>query len=109
MVERQLFEIDFQVLLLGKKIREHNGIRKLADVRICISIGHDNNFLNRSQVLDYFGNPLERIEGPVLVIITIGSEQYLRFDLPEPIEHALYSEIWRAGRPDCPDARSGQH
>ncbi len=49
------------------------------------------------------------MEGLAAVHVAVGREQHLRLNLPEAIQHAVYTEVRRAGSPDGPEARRGKH
>src|SRR5262249_30543548 len=64
---------------------------------------------DRRNALSDLPGAIERVDLSSGIAISVGAEEHSRFDLPEAIEDAVHTEVRRARRPDCADARRSEH
>src|SRR5262249_42248094 len=76
---------------------------------IGVQVRDDYHALDRRNALGDLAATIERVDLSARITISVGTEEHSRLDLPEAIKHAVHAEVRRARRPDCPDARGGNH
>ncbi len=94
---------------LQSRVERHALFRLGGDGFRFAEISHDDGALQPRQFCRHFSNLVGNLDALAIIPVAIAGEEKLRFDLAEPIQHALHTEIRRAGRPDRADGRSSQH
>jgi hypothetical protein len=79
------------------------------ELRGRIDVRHHDDLRHAGELGEHRGHRFERVELLAAIEVPIGSEQHLRGDLPETIEHPVHAKVRRAGGPDRTDARAGEH
>ena len=100
MLERQLRVVDVGGLVAPQPFVERHRLWHVGDIGARVELRHDHHLAQAGKLLGDGAHPLERVVPFAVVAIAVGAEQHLRLDLSEAIEHALDTEIGRAGRPD---------
>ncbi len=110
MIEGQPREPDlFRVKWLQRRIERNALFRLVGHGFRFAQIGDDDSPLQPRQFCRHFGNLAGHVDALSVIPVAVAGEEKLRLDLAETIEHTLHAEIWRTGRPDRADGRSGQH
>src|SRR5918992_1927951 len=104
MVERQLLESLERGVLAGERVPGERAPQAVEDRRL-LDVRDDHDSFDGRQLLERSGNLRPDVMSLAAVEISVGGDENARFDLPEPVEHALYAEVRRARRPDGADCR----
>ena len=109
MVERQAFKRDLAGVEAGDEIVEHHGARQAVQRRRGAHIGHDHRPRHRRHPVQDLGQLAQAVVAFAVVIIAVGGEQDLGFDLAEAVDDPLDAEVRRARGPDGADGTGGEH
>jgi hypothetical protein len=93
----------------GDEVGEGDAVGQTVEGRFLGQVGNDDDPLQARQLRREGAYARERINDLAVVVVAVRTEQHLRLDLAETVEHPLYPEIGGAGRPDRPQGRARQH
>ncbi|MNF92692.1 hypothetical protein D3C84_753420 [compost metagenome] len=79
------------------------------DVRRVLQIRHHHGTQKARQACRHLSVLLQAIDALAVVPVAIDAQQQLGLDLPETVEHALHTEVWRSTGPEGTQRGNGQH
>jgi len=108
MIERQHFELRRMVFAAGEIVPRHGAAQSVERQRVA-GVGHHDELLDARNLLEHAAHLRQAVEALAAVAVRIGREQHFRLDLAEAVDHAVDTEIRRAGRPRGAERRRGEH
>ena len=94
---------------LVQQVVPEDRVRGRWRVIFAIEIGQVYDVLDRLELHQELAHIRPAIESLARVLIAIDTEEHLRCELRETVEHAARTEVRPAARPDCTNAGGGQH